>query len=597
MKRNRYSIKFENKSISELEAIANNAETFEEEARLAAFWILEERNALTNETKEVEENINLKRQEKIQRGQERDEDGQNRKLLQNDLSPTKIKFRRRVVDFLFYASIVLIPLGVFLRVQASNGGSFLLFLGLLGLATYFTIKFIKDISKKRSNWTIALMQIILVLMSITLFSRYLYHAFWDYPGIIVTPLFILLSVRYFLVRIKDFKITVTSVLFVVLSIPLFGLKFNKSPRHLIPQEWYVGLGAVTFVRSSLPLPWEVQTEQAKKLTEQADKFNSINSFDDAITIYKQSLKVEYNPATLFHLSIVLASSNRFEEAISYMDTVIEIDSTFVLSYVNRGLFYYKIQDNDNAISDCLKAIEMDSNESTAHYNLALAYYAEEEYEKSCKEINIVAAIDTNALNDNYIQMVIRDIGCQISVSTSNNNVVKDEIKTKTDSVYRKNGILEYSAEMKNNKKDGVVKLYDTLGNVSMFCIYKNDELYYRLHYKNDSLSDEEGSPFWIYYKNDTVKKGELYMRQLKMMPSPLYSKVQVLSGEKGGEYSDTAFYLSGDKVFLKHLPESDGVNNFTNKVVLLDSKVPFMKGAKGAKVGVSYEVQSSVFVR
>ena len=110
---------------------------------------------------------------------------------------------------------------------------------MFGLVIYFIAKTIKDIVKHRLNKINLTLQILIVLMSPILFSKYLNHSFGDYPGLIIVPAFIIMSVFYFFKsKLKYTKLSVATIAYLILSIPLFGLEYYKSPIHYIPKYWY-----------------------------------------------------------------------------------------------------------------------------------------------------------------------------------------------------------------------------------------------------------------------------------------------------------------------------------------------------------------------
>ena len=68
-------------------------------------------------------------------------------------------------------------------------------LGFFGFFVYYIIKTIKNL-KKDIPRTIFLLQIMIILMSFSLFTRYLYHIFGDYPSLIIVPFFIFTALIY-----------------------------------------------------------------------------------------------------------------------------------------------------------------------------------------------------------------------------------------------------------------------------------------------------------------------------------------------------------------------------------------------------------------
>ena len=218
------------------------------------------------------------------------------------------------------------------------------------------------------------------------------------------------SIVYFMNKERDLKIMITSMLFIGLTIPLFGLNFFKSPRNLIPKEWYDRYDVDKEVKISLP--WNYESSVAKALSDSAFQLREIEQFENAVDLYMSSLEIEYNPETLLEISTALANVNKLEEAIQYLDTLIIIDPTFAGSYNNRGLMYYKLKENQKAITDFKKAIELDSNLPTFHSNLALAYYYTHQYDQACKEIDIAVRLGSDILTINTYRSIIKKMKCK-----------------------------------------------------------------------------------------------------------------------------------------------------------------------------------------
>jgi len=285
----------------------------------------------------------------------------------------------------FVATILLIPIGILFRLFDIPGGSFFLALGFFGIFIYYTIRTIKDL-KRRISKTIFALQIMVVLMSFSLFTRYLYHIFGDYPSLIIVPFFIFTSLIYlFREKKKQNKLTIVSLLYLLLTIPLFGLDFHKSPRHYFPKSWYDRYGETKGIPVTLPYGFDfIETEQ---LSIKAFELRKQKQYFEAIVVYKQARNLEpKNPRLFFDLSETYARINDLETAIALLDTAIMIDSTYSAFYNNRGLLYYKLNDNDKAIIDYEKAIELDSTQPAFYANLAMVYYYEDSVGRSCQLI-------------------------------------------------------------------------------------------------------------------------------------------------------------------------------------------------------------------
>ena len=293
---------------------------------------------------------------------------------------------KRLISILFYIAIGFILIGMIYWIQNRSIGNMLVTLGLLGILIYFSARTIKDVVLKRVDRYNIFLQIFTILMSLILFSKYLYHLFGDYPGILIIPFFIETFIFYLIKgKIRYNKLTLASITYLLLSIPLFGLDIHKAPRQYIPKEWYNRYD----VEKSIPVtsPYSFKFKETENLCNKATDMRKSKDFYSAIMNYRQALKIEpKNPRLLFDISECYAKINDLETAIAVLDTAIMIDSTYTGFYNNRGLLYYKLNENEKAIKDYEKAIQIDSTQSSLYGNLALVLYSNGLFEKSCEAI-------------------------------------------------------------------------------------------------------------------------------------------------------------------------------------------------------------------
>jgi len=308
---------------------------------------------------------------------------------------------------LFLISFGMIPIGLIIKVNDWIGGGTLITLGLFGLSIYYMARTTKDLIKNRNDKLNIILQILLVLMSIILYTRYQFYRFGDYPGLIIVPSFILTSLLYLIKgKTRDIKLTITSIAYLLLSIPLFGLEFHKSPRQYIPQEWYNRFGTKNDV--SVILPYRFENKVAEKLSVEAFDLRKSKQFSKAIDVYKQALIIEpNNPKLLFDISSCYSMINDLESAISVLDKAILIDSTFAGFYNNRGLNYYKLKADDKAIKDYQKAIQLDSTQWIFFANIALVYYYENDFNNSCESIKTAERLGMDLSNVSELERIKR----------------------------------------------------------------------------------------------------------------------------------------------------------------------------------------------
>ena len=153
---------------------------------------------------------------------------------------------KTIVNILFYVTLFLLPLGIYLKYQDVAAGNLVFATGTLGILIYYSVSLVIDVTKKRGNKLLYALKLLLMLCVVVLFSKYLNYFFGDYVGLLIIPLFIVCSLFYFIKN--NFHITkelVTTLLFYVLLIPLFFFSFHRAPRKFIPTDWYNRYGTDT----------------------------------------------------------------------------------------------------------------------------------------------------------------------------------------------------------------------------------------------------------------------------------------------------------------------------------------------------------------
>lgn len=307
-------------------------------------------------------------------------------------------------NFLFILAILIIPIGITLRLFDIVGGNILLTFGFLGLFI-FCLKRTINAFQTRISTKIIVLNILLALMSFCLFTKYLYHIFGDYPTLVILPLFIITSLIYlFTEQEKQTKLTVVTLLYLLLTIPLFGFEFNNSPMHYIPQSWYNRYGEPdTYITD---LPFEFEYSRTEKLSTEALDLKKYELFDEAIEQYEEAKKIEpKNLHVLFNLSELYARSNELEIALTLLDTAISINDKRPEFYNNRGLIYYKLDENEKAIIDFKKGIELDSTITSFYANLATVYNNEKSYDIACEHIEKAISLGLNIKNYKHLKKI------------------------------------------------------------------------------------------------------------------------------------------------------------------------------------------------
>ena len=136
---------------------------------------------------------------------------------------------KKLKNALFIVLLLLFPFGFLLTLFEIYEGDYLMLFSLLGIFIYSLIKTIKYLRKKTPR-ILLMHQLVVVLMSFSLYTKYLYHSFGDYPGLVIIPLFIISSCFYLIKeKSKKTKLTTVTIVYLLLTIPLSGFYFYNSP--------------------------------------------------------------------------------------------------------------------------------------------------------------------------------------------------------------------------------------------------------------------------------------------------------------------------------------------------------------------------------
>lgn len=128
--------------------------------------------------------------------------------------------------------------------------------------------------------------------------------------------------------------------------------------------------------------------------------NLIASRDDLSTVARAAL---YNRRG----SAFRALGNK-EQALADFNRAIELDSKYVLAFINRGRTYRQMENYDQALSDFDHAIALDEGRDTAFANRGYTYELMERYEEALNDYNHAIQLD-----DKYIWAIgHRGVVCQ-----------------------------------------------------------------------------------------------------------------------------------------------------------------------------------------
>lgn len=151
----------------------------------------------------------------------------------------------------------------------------------------------------------------------------------------------------------------------------------------------------TFTDVAISLPYSFKTKEAEQLSIKAFDLKKSRQFDEAIELYKKAISIEQdNPKLFFDMAECYASTDRLIIAVHLMDTAISLDSLYAPFYSNRGLYNYKLYNDQDAINDYKKAIKLDAKNDVFHINLASVYYSNNNFSEACAEFKLAILLGT-----------------------------------------------------------------------------------------------------------------------------------------------------------------------------------------------------------
>ncbi|MEO6405080.1 MAG: tetratricopeptide repeat protein [Ferruginibacter sp.] len=139
----------------------------------------------------------------------------------------------------------------------------------------------------------------------------------------------------------------------------------------------------------IDLPYIFKIEKAEDLSVRAFALSKENKYDEAINLYQQAIVIEQdNPKLFFDISECYAKKEDLNNALFALDTAIKLDSLNPHFYNNRGLVYWKVHRDDDAITDYLHAITLGFNHWVTYANLSVVYYWNKKQTKACETFKI-----------------------------------------------------------------------------------------------------------------------------------------------------------------------------------------------------------------
>jgi len=145
-----------------------------------------------------------------------------------------------------------------------------------------------------------------------------------------------------------------------------------------------------------PLP-EISDEDFELLDEffyQAEDLFDEERFGEAITYYDKVLEIDPSDFDALNgMALSLYNVGQPEEAITYFDKVLEIDSSFIVALNGKAIALYDIGNHEEAITYFDQVLEIDSSDLEATYGKALALESLGRVEEAIANLEEIIALE------------------------------------------------------------------------------------------------------------------------------------------------------------------------------------------------------------
>ncbi len=131
--------------------------------------------------------------------------------------------------------------------------------------------------------------------------------------------------------------------------------------------------------------------KSKSINQLGNSREAYKILDEAIS--KQPLNAEFYYAR----AMLNSSKERYAKSLSDFDKALSVnpDLNPFGNYLNRGIAYLNLDEQDNAIKDLSKAIEIDPKSATAYHSRGLAHYQAGEYKESVDDFLMSSDLSPN----------------------------------------------------------------------------------------------------------------------------------------------------------------------------------------------------------
>lgn len=105
--------------------------------------------------------------------------------------------------------------------------------------------------------------------------------------------------------------------------------------------------------------------------------------DSAAYWYQKTLEIKPKERkACFGLGYINNSLGKYQEALPYLQQALESENTYVAAWVEIGYTYYKLGNNDQAVTSLKRALELNPKNENARYYLTLIYISQQNRTKA-----------------------------------------------------------------------------------------------------------------------------------------------------------------------------------------------------------------------
>lgn len=256
----------------------------------------------------------------------------------------------------------------------------------IGSFIYGVVSSISEIVRLKKINVNILLKICIVILSLLFYKIHILKEYNVLLTIIICSSYLIVLLFYLLKKnFSDLKLNLFASAFIALSLLFIGFKTSGFVRDIIPFVWYDKIERLGFVEE--PFTIEFKNPEALEMWNRGRIIHEKLKYNSAIDIFNKALQLEPdNALILYSLAQCYASQGELESAIRLLDQAIISNDDIINFYFNRGLYYYKLSNNKEAIKDYKRALSIDSTNCYVYYNLSLAYYFSNNYNAACQTL-------------------------------------------------------------------------------------------------------------------------------------------------------------------------------------------------------------------